>query len=191
MTITTDSYMNIILPENISKRIEEFMRGNENFPFIESNELICILYLYGRKNKIIGKEEVKKVIDLAERTVTQITRDIEVHKNRTKAVMDSEFIRNRYIKRELQIVVENEGNLVKERLSNDPITLSDCFVQHISYYEQEYFFHIYGPLTEKEVIKELRNVLEGRMVMIGFNRKNEQSLPFYHPLMPLYIYLKR
>ena len=73
--------------------------------------------------------------------------------------MDSEFIRNRYIKRELQIVVENEGNLVKERLSNDPITLSDRFVQHISYYEQEYFFHIYGPLTEKEVIKELRNVL--------------------------------
>ena len=49
MTITTDSYMNIILPENISKRIEEFMRGNENFPFIESNELICILYLYGEE----------------------------------------------------------------------------------------------------------------------------------------------
>ena len=191
MTITTDSQMNIILPENISTRIEEFMMGNENFPFIKSDELMCILYLYGKKNKIIGNDEVRKVIDLADRTITQLTRDIEVYKNRTKALMDSEFTRNRYIKRELQIVVENEVKLVKEKLSNDPFILADCFIQHICYYDQEYFFHIYGPLAENEVIKELRNVLEGRMVMIGYNKKNEQSLPFYHPLIPLYIYLKK
>jgi hypothetical protein len=35
----------------------------------------------------------------------------------------------------------------------------------------------------------MRKYLLGRMVMIGYNRKNERSLPFSHPLIPLYVWI--
>jgi len=63
-------------------------------------------------------------------------------------------------------------------------------MQHVSYYNQEYFFQIYGPLKGHELLKDLRNYLEGRMIMLGFNRKNEKHLPFQHPIIPLYVWLK-
>jgi hypothetical protein len=192
MTIVADSHMGIILPEDISNRIAEFMAGRQNFPFIKADELICIFYLFGKNNKVNSDEELKEVIDLADRTVSKMTRDIEIHSNslKTKKV-DSEFMRSKYINRELQITVEKKADDVKEeRIWNDPMILSDCFAQHVSYYNQEYFFHIYGPLRESEMIKHARIDLLGRMVMIGYNRKGEKSLPFHHALIPLYIWTR-
>lgn len=192
MTIIADSHMRMILPEDISKRIAEFMAGRQNFPFIKTDELICIFYLFGKNNKISSDEEQKEVIDLADHTVANMSRDIEIYSNSLKTKkIDSEFIRSKYINRELQITVEKKADDVKEeQIWNDPTILSECFAQHVSYYDQEYFFHIYGPLREFELIKHIREDLVGRMVMIGYNRKEEKSLPFHHPLIPLYIWMR-
>jgi hypothetical protein len=192
MTIIADSHMGMILPEDISSRIAEFMDGRQNFPFIKTDELICIFYLFGKNNKVNSDEELKEVIDLADRTVANMSRDIEIYSNSLEAKkVDSDFIRSKYINRELQITVEKKADDVKEeQIWNDPTIISECFAQHVSYYNQEYFFHIYGPLRESELIKHIREDLVGRMVMIGYNRKEEKSLPFPHALIPLYIWTR-
>jgi hypothetical protein len=183
-----NSYMRIILPENISERIGEFLIGKQNFPFVEGHELMCILFLYGKSN-IVDNNGKWEVLDLATETVNKFYLKIESCKNSPKTKMDTEFIRSGYCERELQIRTDDE-QAVQERIVNDPIMLSNCFVQHVSYYNQEYFFQIYGPLKGHELLKDLRNYLEGRTIMLGFNRKNEKSLPFQHPIMPLYVWLR-
>ena len=181
--------MRIILPENISERIGEFLMGKQDFPFIENYELMCILFLYGRHSKVDNNEKWE-VMDLATETVNKLYLEIEGYKNSLKRKMNTEFIRSGYFERELQIRIDEKKTVHKDRISNDPIVLSSCFVQHVSYYNQEYFFQIYGPLKRHELLKDLRNYLEGRMIMLGFNRKNETSLPFQHPIIPLYMWLK-
>lgn len=181
--------MRIILPENISERIGEFLIGKQDFPFIENYELMCILFLYGRLSKDDNNEKWE-VIDLATETVNKLYLEIEGYKNSLKRKMNTEFIRSGYYERELQIRIDEKKEVHKDRISNDPIVLSSCFVQHVSYYNQEYFFQIYGPLKRQELLKDLRNYLEDRMIMLGFNRKNEKSLPFQHPIIPLYMWLK-
>ena len=42
-------------------------------------------------------------------------------------------------------------------------------------------------LKDIGLLKDLRNYLEGRMIMLGLDRKNEKSLPFQHPIIPLYM----
>src|SRR3989442_10595609 len=93
MTIVDDSYMGMILPEDVSKRIAEFIARRQNFPFIKNNELICIFYLYGKNSKVNGEKEIKEVIDLADRTVANMSSDIEVYNNSPKTRMNSEFTR--------------------------------------------------------------------------------------------------
>jgi hypothetical protein len=191
MSVVVDSYMGMILPEDISKRIVEFINGRQNFPFIKNNELTCIFYLYGKKSKINGENELKYVIDLADRTVANMSKDIETYDNSPKTRMNSEFTRSKYINRGLQIAVEKSNDVVNEtRISNDPVILSDCFAQHVSYHKQEYHFQIYGPFKGSELIHDIREELVGRMVMIGYNQKDEKSLSFHHPLIPLYIWLR-
>ena len=181
--------MRIILPENISERIGEFLMGKQDFPFVEDNELMCILFLYGRHSKVDNNEKCE-VMDLATETVNKLYLEIEGYKNSPKTKMNTESIRSEYFERELQIRIEENKAVHKDRIANDPIVLSYCFVQHVSYYNQEYFFQIYGPLRGHELLKDLRNYLEGRMIMLGFNRKDEKSLPFQHPIIPLYMWLK-
>jgi hypothetical protein len=190
MTIVTDSYMGMILPEDISNRIYAFIRGEQKFPFIKDSELTCIFCLYGKKYRVKEEEQKLQVIDLAERTVALMIKKIEIYKNGPKEKMDSEFIRSKYINRQLQIVVEKENRVIKDQVLNDPALLSDCFIQHISLYNQEYFFQIYGPLKESALLTDMKKDLVQRMVMIGYNRKNEKFLPFYHPLIPLYVWAR-
>ena len=61
MTIISDSYMRMILPEDISYRLSEFIAGRQNFPFITNDELICIFNLYGKKNGVRYAKEYNKV----------------------------------------------------------------------------------------------------------------------------------
>jgi hypothetical protein len=192
MSIAVDSYMGMILPEDISKRIAQFINGQENFPFVKNNELMCIFYLYGKKSKINGENQLQYVIDLATRTVANMSKDIKMYHNSPKTRMNSEFTRSKYINRGLQIAVEKRiDDVVNEiRISNDPVILSDCFAQHVSYHEQEYHFQIYGPFKDSELIRDIQGELVGRMVMIGYNKKDKESLPFHHPLIPLYIWLR-
>src|ERR671933_867684 len=98
MTIMRDSYMGMILPEDISQRISVFLAGKQNFPFIHRNELICIFFLYGRKWKVNGEKEYKEAIDLADQTYRKISKDIEVYNNRnSKMDVITEFARSSYI----------------------------------------------------------------------------------------------
>ena len=190
MTTVTDSYMGMILPEDITNRIDAFIRGEQKFPFVKANELTCIFCLYGRKYRVKGREQKQRVIDLAERTVAVMTKNIEIYKNGPKEKLDSEFIRSKYINRRLQIIAEKQKEFIKNQVLNDPILLSDCFLQHISLYNQEYFFQIYGPLSESDLLKAIREDLVDTMVMIGYNRKNEKFLPFDHALIPLYVWAR-
>lgn len=190
MTIAADSYLAMILPEDISKRIADFITGQTNFPFIGENELMCIFCFYGKNKKVNGNKELQEVIDVADHTADNMSATIGRYKNSPKSKMNSEFTRVKYLNRELQISVEKKGDVItQDQVFNDPVILSDCFAQHVAYYNQEYFFQVYGPFKDCEVIKAMREYLVGRMIMIGYNRKDQHSLPFYHPLIPLYVWL--
>lgn len=58
--IVIDSYMAMILPDDIAERISGFIAGKRNFPFVGPDELMSIMYLYGRNSKI--GEDRKSVV---------------------------------------------------------------------------------------------------------------------------------
>jgi hypothetical protein len=184
--------MGMILPDDISERISAFLAGKQNFPFIHSNELICIFFLYGRKWKVNGENEYKEVLDLADQTYRQISKEIKAYNRNSRAYTITEFARSNYINRGLQIIVERKSNDINSegRIFSDPSILSDCFARHVAYYDQEFFFQVYGPFRHSELTSDMHEALLGRMVMIGYNRMDEKSLPFSHPLMPLYIWMR-
>ena len=190
MTIISDSYMRMILPEDISYRLSEFIAGRQNFPFIRNDELVCVFYLYGKKSGVRYDKEYSEAINLAENTVNKLRGDIEAYSHSPKLKISSQFIRSKFVNRELQVTVEENKRVSKERIVNDPIIISDCFAQHVAYHNQKYFFQLYGPLSECELINDVRKYLLGRMVMLGFNRKDEKSLPFQNAFIPLYIWIK-
>ena len=190
MTVISDSYMRMILPEDIQYRLSEFIAGRQKFPFIRNDELMCIFYLYGKKNGVRSDKESNEVMNIAENTVINLRRDIEAYNDSPKSKMDSQFIHSKFLNRELQVTVEEKKHISKERILNDPVIISDSFAQHVSYYNQEYFFQLYGPLREYDLINDVRKYLLGRMVMLGFNRKDEKSLPFQNAFIPLYVWIR-
>jgi hypothetical protein len=183
--------MGMIFPENISERISRFLDGKLSFPFIYGDELMCIFFLYGRKLKVNGEDEYKQVIDLASQTYQKISIDIQAHSKNTEIDRITEFARSNYINRGLQITVEtrNKEAKVDQRFFSDPVILSDCFARHIAYYDQDFFFQLYGPLKGSDLTRDMHETLQGRMIMIGYNRMDEKSLPFKHPLVPLYVWM--
>jgi hypothetical protein len=78
---------------------------------------------------------------------------------------------------------------MNSRIIKDPVILSECFSQHVAFYNQKYSFFIYGPLKENELTQDIRNLLSGKIVMLGYN-KEQGELPFDHPMIPLYIWAK-
>jgi hypothetical protein len=190
----SDLHMTMILPENISERISSFIDGSLDFPFIKEEEVLSLLYLYGRNIRIVNHPE--KVLGIAKKTVEILEQSIENFRNGPKSFFDSEFLRNNYVRRQLQITVDN--NVIKhdkdthnlnKRIINDPVILSECFSQHVAFYDQKYSFFIYGPLKESELIRDIRDLLSGRIVMLGYNKEQDQ-LPFDHPILPLYVWAK-
>jgi hypothetical protein len=172
--------MGIFLPPDISVRIKQFMAAKMNFPFIGKDELLAIFYLFGKDYEVIGESEVNAARDLAKRTVEQVVSDIRVYVAMPQK-MDARFTRENYTKRSLQIVVDSGGRQpdVDRRVVGDPLILSDCFAQHVAYYRQDFFFELFQPLkAEQQLPPALENKLIGRMLLLGFNVKNIQSLPF-------------
>ena len=133
-------------------------------------------------------------MDLANQTYRKISKDIEAYRNRdSKMDVITDFARSNYINRGLQIMVENKNikNISgEERIFSDPIILLDCFARHVAYHGQDFFLHLYGPFKESDLTRDMRNSLVGRMVMIGYNRREEKHLPFDHPLIPLYVWMR-
>jgi hypothetical protein len=77
---------------------------------------------------------------------------------------------------------------VDRRVAGDPTILSDCFAQHVAYHRQDFFFELFQPFRAEQLLlpPALKNKLEGRMLLLGFNVKNRQSLPFKSSLDPFF-----
>lgn len=185
----------MILPEDISERISSFISGILDFPFVKKDELISLLYLYGKSNAVLDHPE--RVLAIAKKTVETLEKSIEKYRNGPKSFFDSEYLRNNYIRRQLQITVDKDNNkndkdapdINKRRIINDPVILSECFLQHVAFYDQKYSFFFYGPLKENELTYDIRSLLSGKIVMLGYN-KVQDELPFAHPIIPLYVWAK-
>ncbi|RPJ32749.1 MAG: hypothetical protein EHM25_00225 [Nitrosopumilales archaeon] len=191
-----DLHMTMILPEDISERISSFISGRLDFPFVKKDELISLLYLYGKSNAVLDHPE--RVLAIAKKTVETLEKSIEKYRNGPKSFFDSEYLRNNYIRRQLQITVDKNNNtendkdapdMNKRRIINDPVILSECFLQHVAFYDQKYSFFFYGPLKENELTYDIRSLLSGKIVMLGYN-KVQDELPFDHPIIPLYVWAK-
>jgi hypothetical protein len=101
--------------------------------------------------------------------------------------MDSAFTRENYTKRSLQIVVDSGVQAdVDRRVAGDPTILSDCFAQHIAYHRQGFFFELFQPFKAEQLPPALKKKLEGRMLLLGFNVKDRQALPFKSSLQPFF-----
>jgi hypothetical protein len=101
--------------------------------------------------------------------------------------MDVRFTRENYTKRSLQIVVDSGAQAdVDRRVAGDPTILSDCFAQHIAYHKQEFFFELFQPFKADQIPAALKGRLEGRLLLLGFNVKDRQSLPFKSSLQPFF-----
>ena len=186
----------MILPEDISERISSFISGRLDFPFVKKDELISLLYLYGKSNEVLDHPE--RVLAIAKKTVETLEKSIEKYRNGPKSFFDSEYLRNNYIRRQLQITVDKNNNtendkdapdINKRRIIYDPVILSECFLQHVAFYDQKYSFFFYGPLKENELTYDIRSLLSGKIVMLGYN-KVQNELPFDHPIIPLYVWAK-
>lgn len=184
-----DSYMAMILPDDIAERILGFIAGKVNFPFVGPDELMCIMYLYGRDSKI-GEGEIEEVTSLAQHTASQLGQEIDVYMNSPASKLETEYIRSKYINRELQLVVERKPQDVKKRIAGDPAIISDCFAHHVAYYKQDYFLELYGPLGDSQITSDIRSALALRMVMVCYNRKGAQETRLAHPLIPVYVWFK-
>jgi hypothetical protein len=187
--------MTMILPEDISERISSFISGRLDFPYVKKDELISLLYLYGKSNAVLDHPE--RVLAIAKKTVETLEKSIEKYRNGPKSFFDSEYLRNNYIRRLLQITVDKNNNkngkdvpdINKRRIINDPMILSECFLQHVAFYNQKYSFFFYGPLKENELTYDIRSLLSGKIVMLAYN-KVQDELPFDHPIIPLYVWAK-
>lgn len=184
--IVADSHLAMILPDDIAGRIAGFVAGRRDFPFIEKDELICMMYLYGRSGGVRNESDANEVAGLAQKTAAQMSTDIDFYINSSAGRLDSEYIRSKYVNRQLQLAVEKKD---AGRIAGDPAILSDCFAQHVAFYKQDYFFGLYGPLKDTELTADIRPALSGRMVMVCYNRKGEQELA-QHPLIPVYVWFR-
>ncbi|MFL6489937.1 MAG: hypothetical protein ACJ70O_03050 [Nitrososphaera sp.] len=187
--IVIDSHMAMILPDDMAERISEFITGKRNFPFVNPDELMCIMYLYGRNN-MVREDEIDEVGSLAQHTASQLGKEIDKYINSSTSKLETEYIRSNYINRELQLAVERKSQDVKNRISRDPTIISDCFAHHVAYYRQDYFLEIYGPLKDSQLTSDIRSALAQRMVMVCYNRKGAQETRLVHPLIPVYIWFK-
>jgi hypothetical protein len=177
--------MGVFMPPDISDRITGFIAGKLEFPVVKKEEPMAVFYLFGRDYGV-KDPETKQAEDMARRTVEQVARDVRLYKS-MPSKLDPSFTRENYTKRSLQIAVESGGNHdMQKRISRDPAILSDCFAQHVAYHQQDCFFELFQPFRKGQVPPSLVQKLEGRMVLLAFNTKDRQSLPFKSSLDPFF-----
>ena len=196
MVVILDSYMGMFLPEDVALRISEFMAGHKSFPFIEKDEIMAIFYLFGKNKGVVGDKEAETAVDLARKTIQRSSSDIAIlSNNRNK--LSSDFVRQDYTKRALQISVEVQKersfdlSQMNKRIVSDPTILSACFSQHIAYYNQVYFFELLGPFNKNQIPESLLYKLQGRMLLLAYNTADAQALPFENTLLPFLDWMRR
>lgn len=186
MPVVSDSYMGVFMPADLPFRIKQFMAGQVDFPFVKKEEAMGAFYIFGKDHGVVGEHEIKAATDIAKRTVEQAAKDIRLY-SAAPSKMDSRFTRENYTKRSLQIVVDSGMQSdVDKRVAGDPAILSDCFAQHVAYHNQGFFFELFQPFKPDQLPPALVARLEGRMLLLGFNAKDRQSLPFKSTLQPFF-----
>lgn len=192
MPVLADSYMGIFLPPDVSRRITRFIAGETTFPYIVKGETIGAFFILG-KDHGVQDSEAKEARDLAQRTVDQFAKDVMMYQS-APGRLDPAFIRENCIKRMLQIAVDTAGmgqNEISRRVAGDPAILLDCFAQHVAHHKQNHYFEIFGPFEKGQVPLLLCKKLEGRMLLLGYNAKNAESLPFANSVEPFFYWLSK
>ena len=185
--IASDANLVMLLPEDFGRRVVEFVSGKTTFPFVGKDELMCIVFLYGKEKKV-PHDEIGDVAVLAERTASQLGLEIE-KLLAAPSKLDTESIHSKIVSRQLQMAVDStEPSL--ERAAADPAIIMGLFSGHVSYFNQDYYFELYGPLNEAELTSDIRPKLVGRMVMVGYNRKGPEEIGLEHPMIPVYMWFK-
>lgn len=190
LTAFANSFMGLLFPEDLPERIKAFLAGKREFPYISADEIIGLFYIFGKQKEISSGIETAQILQLCGKTVRDIDKAIAQYRTNVFS-MDSNFTRSKYLKRQLQIAVDMKERSTSDKLYKDPVIVTDSIIQHISFHNEKYFFQVYGPLKEQEVVKDLHMSLLGRVVMVGFNRESEKSIPFAHPLIPLFTHLRQ
>jgi hypothetical protein len=190
LTALANSYMGLLFPEDLPERIKAFLAGKREFPYISADEIIGLFYIFGKQKEISSGIETAQILQLCGKTVRDFDRAIAQYRTNVFSI-DSTITRGKYLQRQLQITVDMKESTRSEKLYKDPIIVTDSIIQHISFHNEKYFFQVYGPLKEQEVVKDLHTSLLGRVVMVGFNREGEKSVPFVHPLVPLFTHLRQ
>lgn len=190
LTAFANSFMGLLFPEDLPERIKAFLAGKREFPYISADEIIGLFYIFGKQKEISSGIETAQILQLCGKTVRDFDKAIAQYRTNVFS-MDSNFTRSKYLKRQLQIVVDMKERSTSDKLYKDPVIVTDSIIQHISFHNEKYFFQVYGPLKEQEVVKDLHMSLLGRVVMVGFNRESEKSIPFAHPLIPLFTHLRQ
>jgi hypothetical protein len=171
--------MGVFMPPDIAQRIARFIAGELDFPFLQKNEVMAAFYLFGKDHGVQGEPDKRDANDLARKTVEQVAKDVRLYSAMPKR-MDANFIRENYTKRSLQLVVDNPGRIEEsaKRVAGDPAILSDCFAQHVAYHQQGYHFELFQSFKANQLPQSLQQNLESRMLLLGFNVKDRESLPF-------------
>jgi hypothetical protein len=194
MILSNDSYMGIFLPLDVQSRILQFMDGKMTFPFIRDDEVMGVFFLFGKDGRIRNSIDILNAKDLARNGMDQITKEVKLcHAMSNRTTFD--FVRENYTRRALQISTDTNNSSkrdsfdIRDRISGDPTILISCFAQHIAYYRQDYFFELLNPLRPAQIPAHLRERMELRMLLLGFNSKNVENLPYNSTLVPFFDWL--
>jgi hypothetical protein len=191
--------MGMFLPEDLGHRIIHFIKGRMQFPFIRGEELMGIFFIFGRNHGLYNHNDVLVANDLARRTVASLT-NAALNYHNSAAAHDSSFIRHNYTKRIMQLSLElaNEPSFAylsqaqrNRRIAGDPSILTDCYAQHIAYFQQDQIFEVFQPLKDEDLPLSLRGKLQRRMILLGYNVKNKYSLPSSNTLVPFLAWLAK
>ena len=194
MILSNDSYMGIFLPLDVQSRILQFMDGKLTFPFIRDDEVMGVFFLFGKDGRIRNSIDILNAKDLARNGMDQITKEVKLcHAISNRTTFD--FVRENYTRRALQISTDTNNSSkrdsfdIRDRISGDPTILISCFAQHIAYYRQDYFFELLNPLRPAQIPAHIRERMELRMLLLGFNTKNVENLPYNSTLVPFFDWL--
>jgi hypothetical protein len=194
MILSNDSYMGIFQPLDVQSRILQFMDGKLTFPFIRDDEVMGVFFLFGKDGRIRNSIDILNAKDLARNGMDQITKEVKLcHAISNRTTFD--FVRENYTRRALQISTGTNNSSkrdsfdIRDRISGDPTILISCFAQHIAYYRQDYFFELLNPLRPAQIPAHLRERMELRMLLLGFNTKNVENLPYNSTLVPFFDWL--
>jgi hypothetical protein len=89
-----DLHMTIIYPEDATERVSSFISGN-TIIFVKKDGLLSLLYLYGRGHVVL--EKPKRVLEIANKTVETLEKNIEKYRNGPKSLFDLQYSRNNYM----------------------------------------------------------------------------------------------